>query len=339
MATTTAPPNESTLAVSVPDGVPVVAPETPVDPSLDLFAEIERLKKETDTILLAHYYQEGDIQDLADFIGDSLDLARRAQAVTHQRILFAGVHFMAETAKILNPSKTVLIPDLRAGCSLAESCPPDAFAKFKAEHPDHVVVTYINCSADIKALSDIIVTSTNAVDIVNSISEDQPIIFAPDRYLGGWVMKQTGRDMVLWNGSCIVHETFNHKKLVDLKVRNPQAKVVAHPECPEVILNEAHFVGSTRKILNFVSDDPAEAFIVVTEAGIIHQMKKNEPNKTFIPALNNDESCSCNDCPFMKMNTLEKVYRTLKTGIPELVMDERLRTAAEKPLLAMLARS
>ena len=247
---------------------------------------------------------------------------------------------MAETAKILNPSKTVLLPDLRAGCSLAESCPQDAFARFKQQHPDHMVVTYINCTADIKAMSDIIVTSTNSVDIINSIPEDQPIIFAPDRYLGAWVMKQTGRDMVLWDGSCIVHETFSHKRLVEMKVQYPDAKVVAHPECPETLLNEADFVGSTRKIIQFVSDDPSQSFIVVTEPGIIHQMKKNEPDKTFIPALNEDENCNCNNCPFMKMNTLgEGGYRTLVTGKPELNLDEDLRVQAEKPLLAMLARS
>ncbi|MDJ0836884.1 MAG: quinolinate synthase NadA [Acidobacteriota bacterium] len=310
-----------------------------IDPTLDLFEEIERLKEETNTILLAHYYQENDVQDVADFIGDSLDLARRAQSVTHSRILFAGVHFMAETAKILNPSKTVLIPDMAAGCSLADSCPPDEFARFKTAHPDHIVVTYINCTAETKALSDIIVTSTNAVDIVKSIPRDQPIIFAPDRYLGAWVSKQAGRDMVMWDGSCIVHETFSHKELVRLKVEHPHAGVVAHPECPEAILGEADFVGSTRKLLNFVSDDPRDTFIVVTEPGIIYQMQKNEPGKTFIPALSEDESCNCNNCPFMKLNTLEKVYLTLKTGGPEIVMDERLRRRAERPLLAMLERS
>ena len=310
-----------------------------IDPTLDLFEEIERLKEETDTILLAHYYQEGDIQDVADFIGDSLDLARRAQAVTQGRILFAGVHFMAETAKILNPTKTVLIPDMNAGCSLAESCPPDAFSAFVEEHPDHLVVTYINCSAEIKALSDIIVTSTNSIDIVNSLPPDQKIIFAPDRYLGAWVAKKTGRDMVLWDGSCIVHETFSHKKLVQLKTEHPDAGVIAHPECPGNILDEADFVGSTRKLLNFVSDDPRHSFIVVTEPGIIHQMQKNEPGKTFIPALSDDETCNCNNCPFMKLNTMEKVYLSLKTGQPEIVMDEGLRLRAERSLLAMLERS
>lgn len=316
-----------------------VAPEVELDPTLDLFEEIERLKKETDTILLAHYYQESEIQDLADFIGDSLDLARRAQNVTQSRILFAGVHFMAETAKILNPTKTVLIPDMRAGCSLAESCPPDAFARFKANHPDHLVISYINCSADIKAMSDIICTSSNAVDIVNSIPKDQPIIFAPDRFLGAWVMRSTGRDMVLWEGSCIVHETFSQKKLIELKVKHPDAAVVAHPECPEPILMEADFVGSTRKILQFVAENEADTFIVVTEPGIIHQMQKNRPDKTYIPALNDDESCNCNICPFMKMNTVEKIYRTLQTGYPVIEMEEEVRIKAERSLLEMLARS
>ncbi len=312
---------------------------TAVVPDIDLFAEIDRLKRETDTVLLAHYYQEDDIQDVADFIGDSLDLARRAQQVRNARILFAGVHFMAETAKILNPSKTVLIPDMRAGCSLADSCPPEAFAKFKAEHPDHLVVTYINCAAQIKAMSDIIVTSTNACDIVRSIPVDQPIIFAPDRYLGAWVQQQTGRELVLWQGSCIVHETFDHKALVRLKVQHPDAVTIAHPECPPEILAEASFIGSTRKLLNHVIESPARTFIVVTEPGIIHQMKKNAPGKTFIPALGEDETCSCNNCPFMKMNTLEKIYKALLTGSPEIVMDETLRRGAERSLLAMLERS
>jgi len=319
--------------------MPATTTRQTIDPTLDLFEEIERLKEETDTILLAHYYQEGDIQDVADFIGDSLDLARRAQSVTQSRILFAGVHFMAETAKILNPTKTVLIPDMEAGCSLADSCPPDEFAAFREKHPDHLVVTYINCSAEIKALSDIIVTSTNSLDIVRSLPPDQKIIFAPDRYLGAWVSRKTGRDMVLWDGSCIVHETFSHKKLVQLKTEHPDAGVIAHPECPGNILDEADFVGSTRKLLNYVSDDPRRSFIVVTEPGIIHQMQKNEPEKRFIPALSEDETCNCNNCPFMKLNTMEKVYLTLKTGQPEINMGESLRARAEKPLLAMLERS
>lgn len=307
--------------------------------AVDLETEISTLKKATDTVILAHYYQEDDIQDIADFIGDSLDLARRAQAVTQKQILFAGVHFMAETAKILNPTKKVLIPDLAAGCSLAESCPADEFTAFKAMYPDHVVITYINCSAEIKALSDIIVTSSNAVDIVNSVPPDRSIIFAPDRYLGAWVIKQTGRPMVLWDGTCIVHETFSHKRLVQLKTLHPQARVIAHPECPEAILNEADFVGSTRKLLNDVIHSPVQQFIVVTEPGIIHQMKKDAPGKEFIPALSEDESCSCNTCPFMKLNTLEKVYLALRDGQPEVTLPETIRVRAERSLLEMLARS
>lgn len=305
----------------------------------DIESEIKRLKQETDIVILAHYYQEDEIQDIADFIGDSLDLARKAQSVTHSQILFAGVHFMAETAKILNPSKRVLVPDMDAGCSLAESCPPNLFATFKANHPDHIVVTYINCTAEIKAMSDIIVTSSNAVDIVNSIPREKPIIFAPDRYLGAWVMKQTNRPMVLWNGSCIVHETFSHKQLVKLKVRYPDARVIAHPECPESILNEADFVGSTKKLLNDVVVQPHQMFIVVTEPGIIHQMKKNAPDKTFIPALSEDETCSCNTCPFMKLNTMEKIQQALRTGKPEVILQEDIRQQAERALLAMLEHS
>ena len=307
--------------------------------TIDVHEEIQKLKKETDTVLLAHYYQEDDIQDVADFIGDSLDLARKAQSVENQQILFAGVHFMAETAKILNPSKKVLIPDMEAGCSLAESCPPGPFSAFKERHPDHLVVTYINCTAETKALSDIIVTSSNAVKIINSLPINQKIIFAPDRYLGAWVQKQTGREMVLWNGTCIVHESFNLKKLVGLKIQYPHAKTTAHPECPEDILNEADFVGSTRRILEYVQENPARTFIIATEPGIIHQMKKAAPGKEFIPALGNDETCSCNVCPFMKLNTLEKIHQALLTGKPEILMNEALRVRAERPLLEMLARS
>jgi quinolinate synthase len=305
----------------------------------DIIEEILELKKTTDTVLLAHYYQDDDIQDIADFIGDSLDLARKAQNVKQSRILFSGVHFMAETAKILNPEKTVLIPDMEAGCSLAESCPPAPFAAFKQKYADHMVVTYINCSSEIKALSDIIVTSSNAVKIVESIPETQKIIFAPDKYLGEWVQKQTRREMRLWNGTCIVHESFNLKKLIELKMKYPEARVVAHPECPADTLNEADFIGSTRKILNFVEADPAQTVIVVTEPGIIHEMKKLAPGKTFIPALNNDDSCSCNVCPFMRLNTLGKIHSALTTGQPEILMDEAIRKRAEKPLLEMLKKS
>ena len=310
-----------------------------INPALDLFEEIEKLKRKTDTVILAHYYQNEDIQDIADFIGDSLDLAKKAQKTSQKQILFAGVHFMAETAKILNSRKTVLIPDINAGCSLADGCQPEPFSRFVENYPDHIVLSYINCSAEIKALSDIIVTSSNVVKIVQSIPPDQKIVFAPDQFLGKWVMKQTARNMVLWKGSCIVHETFSQKELLKLKLRHPKAKVVAHPECPESILNMADFVGSTKKILNFVSSDSAYTYIVVTEPGIIYQMKKNDPEKEFIPALTDDETCSCNECPYMKLNTLEKIYLGIKNTQPEILMDEKLRSGAETPLLEMLARS
>jgi quinolinate synthase len=305
----------------------------------EIVDEILRLKAETGTILLAHYYQDDDIQDIADFIGDSLDLARRAQQVTEQRILFAGVHFMAETAKILNPDKVVLVPDLAAGCSLADSCPPEAFARFVAAHPGHAIISYINCSAAIKAMSDVICTSSNAVDIVGSFPADQPLIFAPDRYLGSWVAKQAARPLVLWNGTCIVHETFSLRHLLELKQRHSQARVVAHPECPEGILNEADFVGSTKKIIQYVVDSPADTFIVVTEPGIIHQMRRLAPGKTFLPALAEDESCSCNKCPHMRLNTMEKILSALRTGEPQIQLDEKTRLAARSSLLAMLERS
>lgn len=308
--------------------------------NIDLFDEVERLKKETDTIILAHYYQEEDIQDVADFIGDSLDLAKKAQGVTQKRILFSGVHFMAETAKILNPSKTVIIPDMKAGCSLADSCPPEQFKAFKEQHPDHIVITYINCTAEIKALSDIIVTSSNAVQIVNSIPKDQKIIFAPDKYLGAWVQKQTGReDMVLWQGTCIVHENFSHRRLIQLKTKNQDAAIIAHPECPEELLNEAEFIGSTKKLLNYVDENQAQKFIVLTEEGILYQMKKLAPEKTFIPGLPNDESCNCNMCPYMKLNTLEKIHAALITDEPQIHMQEDIRAGAEKSLLRMLELS
>lgn len=309
-----------------------------IDPRLDLFEEVERLKKETDTIILAHYYQEEDIQDIADFIGDSLDLAKKAQSTTQQQILFAGVHFMAETAKILNPTKTVLIPDLKAGCSLADSCKPEMFGRFIQKYPDHLVLSYINCTAEVKAMSDIIVTSSNAVDIVNSLPIDQKIIFAPDQYLGKWVMQQTGREMVLWQGSCIVHETFSYKELIKLKVKFPEAKIIAHPECPEHLLKESDFIGSTKQLLHFISHDSSEAFIVLTEPGILYQMKKNEPNKRFIEVFN-ETTCSCNTCPYMKLNTLEKVYLSLKQGNYQINLHETLRKKAEKALLNMLDRS
>lgn len=306
-----------------------------VDVRLDLFAEIERLKKEKNAILLAHYYQEPDIQDVADYIGDSLGLSQQAAKTDADIIVFAGVHFMAETAKILSPQKKVLLPDLKAGCSLADSAPPDLFARFKAQYPDHLVISYINCSAGIKALSDIICTSSNAEKIIESVPRDQPIIFAPDRNLGSYLMKKTGRDMVLWNGACMVHEIFSLEKITKLKVRHPKAKIIAHPECEAPILAIADFVGSTTGLLKFTQRDDAKEYIVVTETGILHQMQKENPNKTFIPAPPNN-ACACNDCPHMKLNTLEKLYLCMEYEQPEITMDETLRIAAKRPIDRML---
>ena len=306
-----------------------------IDPSIDLFAEIEKIKKEKNAIILAHYYQEPDIEDVADYIGDSLGLAQEAEKTEAAIIVFAGVHFMAETAKILNPSKKVLLPDLNAGCSLSDSAPPALFKLFKEKHPNHKVITYINCSAGIKALSDIICTSSNAQKIVESLPADQPIIFAPDKNLGAYINKQTGRNMVLWNGACMVHEIFSLEKITKLKIRHPRAKVVAHPECEEAVLNVADFIGSTTGLLKFTKNDSANTFIVATETGILHQMQKSSPYKTFIPAPPNN-SCACNDCPHMKLNTLEKLYLCLKYEAPEILMDEDLRLAAKRPIDEML---
>jgi quinolinate synthase len=316
-------------------------PEEPdvssIDPSLDLAAEIRRLKKEKKAVLLAHFYQEGEIQDLADFVGDSLDLSRKAQAADADIILFAGVTFMAETAKILNPTRTVLIPDLAAGCSLEDSCPPDRFRAFRRAHPDAVSITYINCSARVKALSDIICTSSNAEKIVRSIPPDKEILFAPDRHLGAWLEKRTGRKMILWPGTCIVHEQFSEKELVRLKVRHPKAKVAAHPECPEAVLKHADHVGSTKSILNYVTTTDAPEFLVATEPGIIHQMQKAAPNRRFLPIP--ADTCACNLCPFMKKNTVEKVYLALRDERPEITIPEDVRAAAEKSLRRMLELS
>jgi len=306
-----------------------------IDPTLDLFSEIERLKKEKNAIILAHLYQEPDIQDIADYIGDSLGLAQQAAKTDADMIVFAGVHFMAEGAKILNPSKKVVIPDLKAGCSLSESCPPALFKKFREQHPDHIVISYINCSAGIKALSDIICTSSNAKAIVDSLPKDQKIIFAPDKNLGAWVNKVTGRDMLLWNGACMVHEIFSLEKITRLKVRHPNAKVIAHPECEEPVLRIADFIGSTTQLLTYTRNTPHTEFIVATEAGILHQMVKQSPDKTFIPAPP-DNSCACNDCPHMKRNTLEKVYLCMEYEQPEIIMDEELRVQAKKSLDRML---
>ena len=306
-----------------------------VDPRLDLFAEIQRLKKEKNAVLLAHYYQEPDIQDVADYIGDSLGLARQAEKTKADMIVFAGVHFMAETAKILNPSKKVVIPDLKAGCSLSDSCPPPLFKKFREEHPDHVVVSYINCSAGIKALSDVICTSSNAVAIVNSFPKEQPIIFAPDKNLGAYINKVTGRDMLLWNGACMVHEIFSTEKIMKLKMRHPEAKLIAHPECEEPVLKLADYIGSTTQLLKYTETDSSTSFIVATETGILHQMEKNSPGKIFIPAPP-ENACACNDCPHMKLNTLEKLYLCMEYEHPEIIMDEELRLAAKKPIDRML---
>lgn len=306
-----------------------------IDVNLDLFSEIERLKKEKNAIILAHYYQEPDIQDVADFIGDSLGLAQKAQSTDADIIVFAGVHFMAETAKILNPEKKVLLPDLKAGCSLADSAPADLFKQFRDKYPDHLVITYINCSAGMKALSDIICTSSNAEAIINSLPKEQKIIFAPDKNLGAYLIKKTGRDMVLWNGACIVHEIFSLEKITKLKIRHPKAKVIAHPECEEPVLRVADFIGSTSSLLKYTLENPANEFIVATESGIIHQMQIQSPFKTFIPAPP-DNMCACNDCPYMKLNTLEKLYLCMEYEEPQIIMDEQLRIASKKPIERML---
>lgn len=290
-----------------------------VDPTLDLVAEIKKLKAAKNAVILAHYYQDGDIQDIADYIGDSLGLSQEAARTDADMIVFAGVHFMAETAKMLSPNKKVLLPDLKAGCSLADSCPPTLFKQFKAKHPDHVVVSYINCTAELKTLTDICCTSTNAVQIIESIPADRKIIFAPDRNLGAYLIKKTGRDMVLWNGACMVHEIFAHEKIVKLMTRHPEAVFIAHPECEAHILDLAAYIGSTSGLLNFVAKNPATTFIVGTEPGIIHQMQKLCPAKTFIPAPPNN-TCACNECPHMKLNTIEKLYLCLKYELPEVIL-------------------
>ncbi|MCE9666793.1 quinolinate synthase NadA [Myxococcus stipitatus] len=302
---------------------------------VDYAREIQELKRSMKAVILAHYYQESEVQDVADFVGDSLALAQAAERTQADVIVFCGVHFMAETAKILNPTRQVLLPDLKAGCSLSDRCPPAAFKVFKEKHPGAFVVSYVNSSAAVKAMSDVICTSSNAVKIVNQAPKDRPILFAPDQHLGRHVMKQTGRDMVLWPGSCIVHEIFSEKKLVELKVEHPDAEVVAHPECEQAVLRHADFIGSTKGLLDYVLKSPKEKFIVVTEAGILHQMKKGAPAKTFIPAPP-DNGCACNECPYMRLNTLEKLWRCMKDRTPELTMPEDLREAARAPLQRML---
>ncbi|MCY7409397.1 MAG: quinolinate synthase NadA [Chitinophagales bacterium] len=306
-----------------------------IDPLLDLFSEIEKLKKEKNAVILAHYYQEPDIQDVADYIGDSLGLSQQAAKTNADVIVFAGVHFMAETAKILSPQKKVLLPDLNAGCSLADSCPPQVFEKFKERHPDHVVIMYVNCTAEIKAMSDIICTSSNARAIIESVPSNKKIIFGPDRNLGNYLIKKTGREMVLWDGACIVHEIFSAEKIIKLKNRHPNAKVIAHPECETPVLDLADYIASTTGLLKYTINNPATEFIVATETGIIHQMQKESPAKTFIPAPPNN-GCACNDCPYMKLNTLEKLYLCMKYELPEILIEEEIRLKAKKSIDRML---
>lgn len=314
--------------------------ESDIDPFLDLEEEINRLRKEMNAVILAHYYQDGEIQDIADFVGDSLDLSRNAASTDADVIIFCGVNFMAEVAKILSPEKLVLIPDTKAGCSLEESCQPDAFKAFKDQHPDHMVLSYINCSADIKALSDIIVTSTNAEYIINQLPKDQKIIFAPDKYLGGYLNRKTGRDMLLWDGTCIVHEQFNERELVRMKTQHPKARVIAHPECPEPILNHAEHIGSTSSLIQYSEKFPGEEFIVLTEPGIIHEMKKRSPESTFYDVPGTQEGCtSCNNCPYMKVNTLEKLYLAMMNKQPEIVLSESQMNNARASLEKMLQMS
>lgn len=302
---------------------------------LDLFEEIKRLKQEKNAIILAHYYQDSDIQDIADYIGDSLGLSQQAASTNADMIVFAGVHFMAETAKILSPSKKVVIPDLRAGCSLADSCPPDQFKAFCDQHPDHTVISYINCTAAIKAMTDIVCTSSNAVQIIESLPLDEKIIFAPDRNLGRYVMQKTGREMVLWDGACMVHEIFSREKIIKLKERHPDALMIAHPECEPPVLELADFIGSTTALLKFSKNNPASSFIVATESGILHQMVKDSPQKTFIPAPP-ENNCACNDCPHMKLNTLEKIYLCMKNEEPSIDVEEAIRIPAERSIRRML---
>ncbi len=306
---------------------------------LDLKAEIQRLKRELNAIILAHYYQESEIQDIADFVGDSLELAKKAKSTSADVIVFAGVHFMAETAKILNPEKLVLLPDLEASCSLAEGCPVNEFKTFRENHPDHIAITYINCSADVKALSDIICTSSSAEKIISQIPLDQPILFSPDRNLGKYLIKKTGRKMLLWDGSCIVHETFSERKIIDLKIKYPEAKLISHPECEEPILMHSDFIGSTSRLLSFIQEDFSTQYIVATETGIIHQMKKAAPQKEYIPAPPEDDSCSCNECPYMKLNTLEILYMCMKNKYPEISLKEENRKKALLSIERMLAMS
>lgn len=317
--------------------IPLMGKHGPTD--VELLEEINRLRVEKNAIILAHYYQDGRIQDLADFVGDSLDLSRKAASTDADIIVFCGVRFMAEVAKILSPEKTVILPDMAAGCSLEDSCPPDEFAAFRAKYPDHISLTYINCSAAVKTHSDIIITSSNARHIIDQIPQDQPILLAPDQHLGSYLARESGRDMVLWPGSCIVHEQFSEKELIRLKAEHPNAPVAAHPECPVHILNHADHVGSTSSILKFVLQDGADTFIIATEPGIIHQMAKSSPEKTFIGAPGMDGECNCNQCPFMALNTLEKLRDCLRDLTPAIEIGEEERLAAKAPLDRMFEMS
>lgn len=305
----------------------------------DLIDAILKLKKEKNAVILAHYYQPGEIQDIADYLGDSLQLARAAKDTDADMIAFCGVHFMAEAAKILNPTKKVVLPDTLAGCSLADGCSGEGLRKMREQHPGALVATYINCNAETKAESDIIVTSSNAETIINALPKDQPIIFAPDKNLGRYLMKKTGRDMILWDGSCIVHEAFSMERIAKQLAENPDAKLIAHPESETPVLELAHFIGSTSALLNYVEKDDCQKFIIATEEGILHEMKKRAPHKELIPALVFDESCNCSECFFMKRNTLEKLYLCMKYELPEITMDEELRLKALKPIEAMLELS
>ncbi len=317
------------------------APERRIAPALDLEEEVRRLRREMNAVILAHYYQEDDLQDLADFIGDSLDLSRKAADTDADVIVFCGVRFMAETAKILSPQKQVLLPDLKAGCSLEDSCLPEKFKAFRAAHPDHIAITYINSSAEVKALSDIIVTSSCAEKIIRQIPEDRPILFAPDKYLGGYLQRKTGRKMALWDGTCIVHEQFSERELVTLKEKYPEARIIAHPECTAPLLNYAEHIGSTSSLIRYAREHNPSEYIVLTEPGIIHHMKKIAPESTFydVPGASDGACASCNICPYMKLNTLEKLYLCMKNRTPEIIMSEALRRAALKPIATMLRMS
>lgn len=310
---------------------------TGIDPTLDLFDEIDRLREEKNVVMLAHYYQDDDIQEMADYIGDSLQLAKAARDTDADVILFCGVHFMAETAKILNPDKIVILPDMAAGCSLADSCPADKLRAYKSLHPDHVVVSYVNCTAETKAESDWICTSSNAVDVINAIPEDKQIIFAPDRNLGAYLVRETGREMKLWQGTCIVHETFSERKLIGLMHQHPTARVIAHPECEPEVLRLAHHIGSTSSLINYTHETEYDKYIVATEPGVMYKMRQLSPDKEFIPVPQKGNTCACNECPFMRLNTVEKIYLALRDLNPRIEMDEELRLKALAPLERMLA--